>query len=121
MHDYKSYVKEFLERHPKDQFFNLKRTEDASTIFHGELIGGADEALNYWCEPPIGFCTEDEFILAIYGNRASIVLGCKRDADQYRILIKNPGNFPKVLRDGGFEPNQYYPEMDVPDITRLIN
>ena len=109
-------------KHKKDCFFNLKRPEDASTLYHGELLGGADSELNYWCEPPAGFHSGlDETLLVIYGARASIILGCKQNEDQYRVLIKNKANFPKVLRDGGYEPNTYYPETDVGDIIRLIN
>lgn len=117
----KSYAKEFMGKCTQDKFFNLKRTEDASTIFHGELIGGADSDLNYWCEPPAGFMgSTDEYLLVIFGKFASIVLGCKKGADEYRVLLKNGANFPKVLRNGGFEPNTYYPEVDLPDILRLI-
>lgn len=121
MFEGKSYAKWFIENKAKDNFFNLKRVEDASTIYHGELKGGANPELSYWCEPPAGLFGDDEYILVVYGPKASIMLGCKKDSAKYRILIKNPQNFPKVLRDGGFNPNEYYPEMDIPDILRLIN
>lgn len=119
----RSYAREFMAKKQKDNFFNLKRAEDASTIFHGELIGHSDAGVDYWCEPPHGFAGDCDIILVVFGLKASIILAVNKvdGVDTYTVTIKNPKNFPKVLRDGGFNPNVPYPEMDVADIIRLVN
>lgn len=119
----KSFADEFCITKQKDYFYNLKRIEDASTIFHGELVGANPLAEDYWCEPPAGFFYKCEIMLVVYGTKASVVLAVNKvnGGESYSVVIKNPNNFPKVLRDGGFEPNTPYPETDISDIIRLIN
>lgn len=119
----KSFADDFCLTKKKDYFYNLKRIEDASTIFHGELVGSNPLAEDYWCEPPIGFFYNCEIMLVVYGSKASVILAVNKTAggENYSVVIKNPNNFPKVLRNAGFEPNKPYPEMDVADIIRLIN
>ena len=61
------FVDKFLANKPEDKFFNLKRKEDISTIYHDEYKEHHED-LDYWCGVPVGFPVDCDKILGIFGQ-----------------------------------------------------
>lgn len=114
------YVKD---NYPKDKFFNLRRNEDLSTIYHGEFKGGFEGDLNYWSEPPIGFRTNCELLIAVIGfTDAMAIAADKVDGEwKYKIVRKQPGKLSEKLNSAGFELDTEYNEQDIAYAISLVN
>ena len=115
------YAKAIMQEYPKDKFFNLKRSEDLSTIYHGEFVGGAEEQV-YWAEPPHGFRYNADILIAVIGNTAAIAIACvKKGASwEYMLIRKKHDYIPKALAEHGFEYEVPYGEEEILTAVSLI-
>lgn len=119
----KCFVDYVKENYPKDRFFNLKRNEDLSTIYHGEFKGGFECNLNYWAEPPIMFRTNCELLIAVIGNTDAMAIAADKvdGVYQYKIVRKHPGKLSDKLAEAGFEIDTPYSNDEIVYAISLVN
>ena len=114
-----SLFNDFKIKYPQDNFFNLKRTEDISTIYHNEYVGNIDSENNYWCEAPIGFKIKCDYIMGIFGKDFGIAVGVLPN-NNYRIIYKHPDSIPTQLKELGLSIDKEYSESEISNIISLI-
>ncbi len=118
-----SFAEAFKNNKPKDNFFNLRRTEDISTIYHQEYLGKVEGDMSYWCEPPTGFRHDCDYILGVFGELFGLAIGVieKPSGNSYTLLTKNKEKFPTALTECGITPFTPYGEVDIDNIVNMVN
>lgn len=116
------YAEDFRKKYPEGNFFNLKRSEDISTIYHQEYEGRVEGDMNYWCLPPAGFKHHCDFILGVFGESAGLAIGVRsfQGKQSYIVLTRNDDSFPELLKDCGVKPNHPYTEAEISNIAGVI-
>lgn len=116
-----SFVDKFLRDKPEDKFFNLKRKEDISTIYHGEYLEHHED-LDYWCTKPAGFAVDCDYILGIFGPGGAVAAACTRLNGKwtFKLIKKNKQGLPDLLVQLGYEFDKEYPDDDLAIIENMI-
>lgn len=116
-----AFVDKFLRNKPEDVFFNLKRKEDISTIYHGEYENYHD-GLDYWCKAPVGFAVDCDYILGIFGPGGAVAVACTKLNGKWTIKLikKNKQGLPDILTQIGYEFDKDYDEDDLAIIENMI-
>ena len=115
------FVDKFLVNNPEDKFFNLKRKEDISTIYHDEYKEHHED-LDYWCDVPVGFPVDCDKILGIFGPGGAIAVACTQlnGTWTFKLIKKNRQGLPDLLVQLGYEFDKEYPEEDLASIECMI-
>lgn len=123
MNDQLDFAGTFKNNKPKDNFLNLRRSEDISTVYHQEYLGKVEGDMDYWCEPPTGFRHDCDFILGVFGEEFGLAIGVivKSTGNNYMLLTKNADKFPSTLIECGVEPFVPYGEKEINDIVAMVS
>ena len=115
------FVDKFLANKPEDKFFNLKRKEDISTIYHDEYKEHHED-LDYWCGVPVGFPVDCDKILGIFGPGGAIAVACTQlnGTWTFKLIKKNKQGLPDLLVQLGYEFDKEYPEEDLATIECML-
>lgn len=117
-----SFVDNFIKTKPEDNFCNLKKVEDLSTVYHGEYKSYS-EGLDYWAKPPVGFSVDCDVLLGLFGENGAVVVACTQINNQWKVKLikKNGKDMPKALVNGGFKFNVEYEDSDLPFLEALLS
>lgn len=115
------FVDKFLANNPEDMFFNLKRKEDISTIYHDEYKEHHED-LDYWCNAPVGFPVECDKILGIFGPGGAVAAACTKVGKNwtFKLIKKNKQGLPDLLKQLDYEFDKEYPESELATIECMI-
>lgn len=117
-----SFAGMFKNKKPKDNFLNLRRSEDISTVYHQEYVGKIEGDMDYWCEPPSGFRHDCDYILGVFGQQVGLAIGVieKLNSYSYTLLTKTDDGFPQILSECGILPFHPYGEKEIKEIIEMI-
>ena len=119
---HQSFMGSFQQNKPQDNFFNLRRKEDISTIYHQEYLGDSEGLSDYWCEPPVGFKHRCDYIIGIFRDKVGLAIGVSQSGGNkfFTVLVKNPTDVPRYLIDYGIKHLFPYSENEINDIINSL-